>query len=119
MTVPRVIAPIVHRHTAIYPAATRLVNMVDIDLLDEPRAIDTHAHQPTAEFLHDAGGEMMRDAAGKFGTELETWGYEEMREEYHAAGIRHAVLLGWDAETNTGNPPVENDYVAAVRDDYR
>lgn len=84
----------------------------------ESRLIDTHAHQPTSEFLHDAGGEMMRDAADRFGTDLETWGYEEMREEYDAAGIGRAVLLGWDAETNTGNPPVPNDYVAAVRDEH-
>ncbi|ELY81605.1 amidohydrolase family protein [Natrinema gari] len=84
----------------------------------EQRLIDTHAHQPTAEFLEDAGGEMMQDAARKFGTDLETWGYEEMRAEYADAGIGRAVLLGWDAETNTGNPPVPNDYVAEVRDEY-
>ena len=85
---------------------------------DGPRAIDTHAHQPTEEFLHDAGGQMMRDAADRFGTNLETHGYDEMIEEYHEAGVGKAVLLGWDAETNTGNPPVHNDYVAAVRDEY-
>jgi hypothetical protein len=92
-----------------------------IDILaaeDEPRAIDTHAHQPTKEFLEDAGGEMMRDAAAKFGAEMETATYEEMIEEYHAAGIGRTVLLGWDAETNTGNPPVPNDYVAEVRNEY-
>ncbi|SFR66456.1 amidohydrolase family protein [Halogeometricum limi] len=88
------------------------------DMLDEPRIVDTHAHQPTAEFLEDAGGEMMRDAARKFGTEIETWEYETMREEYHEQGIARAVLLGWDAETNTGNPPVPNDYVAEVRDEF-
>jgi predicted TIM-barrel fold metal-dependent hydrolase len=86
--------------------------------VEDNRLIDTHAHQPTSEFLHDAGGEMMQDAAGKFGTELETWGYEEMVTEYHEAGIGRTVLLGWDAETNTGNPPVPNDYVAEVRDEY-
>jgi predicted TIM-barrel fold metal-dependent hydrolase len=79
---------------------------------------DTHAHQPTSEFLHDAGGEMMQDAAERFGTDLETWDYEEMISEYHDAGVGRAVLLGWDAETNTGNPPVPNDYVAEVRDDH-
>ncbi|ELY91932.1 amidohydrolase family protein [Natrinema altunense] len=84
----------------------------------EQRLIDTHAHQPTAEFLEEAGGKMMQDAARKFGTDLETWGYEEMRAEYADAGIGRAVLLGWDAETNTGNPPVPNDYVAEVRDEY-
>ncbi|WP_435194792.1 amidohydrolase family protein [Natronomonas sp. EA1] len=84
----------------------------------EPRAIDTHAHQPTAEFLEDAGGEMMQDAARKFGMDLDPWDYDAMVEEYHAAGIGKTVLLGWDAETNTGNPPVPNDYVAEVRDAY-
>ena len=83
---------------------------------DEPRAIDTHAHQPTSEFLHDAGGEMMEDAANRFGADLETWDYEAMIEEYHEVGIGRTILLGWDAETNTGNPPVPNDYVAEVRD---
>ncbi|SFB67568.1 hypothetical protein SAMN05444422_10155 [Halobiforma haloterrestris] len=87
-------------------------------VLEEPRAIDMHAHQPTSEFLHDAGGQMMRDAADRFGTELETDTYENMLEEYRAAGVDRAVLLGWDAETNTGNPPVPNDYVAEVRDEY-
>ncbi|WP_232688271.1 amidohydrolase family protein [Halobacterium zhouii] len=88
------------------------------DLLDEPRAIDTHAHQPTAEFLEDAGGQMMEDAANKFGTEMETWDYEAMIEEYHKAGVGRSILLGWDAETNTGNPAVPNDYVAEIRDEH-
>jgi predicted TIM-barrel fold metal-dependent hydrolase len=92
-----------------------------LDVLEgeaEPRAIDTHAHQPTAEFLNDAGGQMMADAADRFGADLETWDYETMIEEYHDAGIGRAVMLGWDAETNTGNPPVPNDYVAEVRDEH-
>jgi hypothetical protein len=90
-----------------------------IDILaDQPRAIDTHAHQPTEEFLHDAGGQMMQDAADRFGTDLETDTYENMIAEYREAGVGRAVLLGWDAETNTGNPPVPNDYVAKVRDEY-
>ncbi|WP_415380606.1 amidohydrolase family protein [Halosimplex sp. TS25] len=87
-------------------------------LAGEARAVDTHAHQPTSVFLEDAGGQLMRDAAGKFGTDLETWSYEEMVAEYREAGVGRAVLLGWDAETNTGNPPVPNEHVAEVRDDY-
>ncbi|POG56166.1 amidohydrolase family protein [Haloferax marisrubri] len=90
--------------------------MTVLDWVGEPRIIDTHAHQPTAEFLEDAGGEMMRDAANRFGAEMETWSYEEMIAEYREHNIGRAVLLGWDAETNTGNPPVPNDYVAEVRD---
>ncbi|MFC4408500.1 amidohydrolase family protein [Haloarchaeobius iranensis] len=85
---------------------------------DDPRIIDTHAHQPTEEFLFDAGGEMMQDAAERFGKEMVPNSYEEMVEEYRAVGIDRAVLLGWDAETNTGNPPVPNEYVAEVRDDH-
>lgn len=59
---------------------------------------------------------MMRDAANRFGAEMETWSYEEMIAEYREHNVGRAVLLGWDAETNTGNPPVPNDYVAEVRD---
>ena len=92
-----------------------MLNALDAD---DPRAIDTHAHQPTPEFLEDAGGRMMEDAANKFGTEMETWDYEEMISEYHEAGVGRSILLGWDAETNTGNPPVPNDYVAEVRDEH-
>lgn len=92
--------------------------MTELPGLADGRLIDTHVHQPTAEFLVDAGGEMMADAANKFGTEIETWDYDEMYDEYQESGIGHTVLLGWDAETNTGNPPVPNDYVAEVRDEY-
>ncbi|MDY6765439.1 MAG: amidohydrolase family protein [Halobacteria archaeon] len=95
--------------------------MSKIDILekeDEPRAIDTHAHQAADVFLRDAGGQMMKDAAKKFGTELETESYDEMIEKYHEAGVGKVVFLGWDAETNTGNPPVSNDYIAEVRDEY-
>jgi predicted TIM-barrel fold metal-dependent hydrolase len=89
-----------------------------LDGLDEPRIVDTHAHQPTDVFLHDAGGQMMEDAAEKFGADLESNSYEEMVEEFRESGVGRAVLLGWDAETNTGNPPVPNEHVADVRDDF-
>ena len=94
--------------------------MVESDLVDpdDPRIVDVHAHQPTAVFLEEAGGEMMADAAARFGREMETWGYGEMVAEYREHGIGRAVLLGWDAETNTGNPPVPNEHVADVRDEY-
>jgi len=92
--------------------------MVDLPGVEAGQVVDTHAHQPTATFLEEAGGQMMRDAADRFGTDLETWGYEEMVAEYREQGVGHAVLLGWDAETNTGNPPVPNDHVAEVRDEY-
>lgn len=93
------------------------LDVVD-DHPDEHPIIDTHCHQPTEEFLHDAGGLMMEDAAEKFGASIETDTYDNLIEEYHEVGIGRTVLLGWDAETNTGNPPVPNDYVAEVRDEY-
>jgi predicted TIM-barrel fold metal-dependent hydrolase len=96
------------------------MSKVDVvrDHPDENPIIDTHCHQPTEEFLHDAGGLMMEDAAETFGASIETDTYDSLIEEYHEVGIGRTVLLGWDAETNTGNPPVPNDYVAEVRDEY-
>lgn len=85
---------------------------------DEPRAIDVHAHPPTAEFLHQAGGEYMHDAADAFGADLDTLSFEEMKHAYRSAGIDRAVLLAWDAETTTGRPPVSNEYVAEARDSH-
>lgn len=91
---------------------------MDVDELGVERAIDVHAHPPTAGFLHEAGGDMMADAAARFGTDRETWSYDEMVAEYTDVGVDTAVLLAWDAETNTGNPPVTNEHVAEVRDEY-
>ena len=83
-------------------------------LEDGPRAIDVHAHPPTEEFLIEAGGEYMADAADGFGTELVTTTFDEMKAQYRDAGIDRAVLLAWDAETTTGRPPVTNEYVASA-----
>jgi predicted TIM-barrel fold metal-dependent hydrolase len=99
------------------PVAAQRAGVTATDALAEP-AIDTHAHQPTDLFLREAGGEMMADAARRFGTDLDPSTYEEMVAEYREAGVGRAVLLGWDAETNTGNPPVPNEHVAEVRDRY-
>ncbi len=92
--------------------------MASDDPLEAGRAIDVHAHPPTAEFLHEAGGAYMADAADAFGADLETHSLADMVTTYRDAGIDRAVLLAWDAETNTGRPPVTNEYVAAARDDH-
>jgi predicted TIM-barrel fold metal-dependent hydrolase len=91
---------------------------MDLADLGVDRAIDIHAHPPTDGFLQEAGGDMMADAAARFGTDRESWSYDEMVAEYADAGVDRAVLLAWDAETNTGNPPVPNEHVAEVRDEY-
>ncbi|MFW6449086.1 MAG: amidohydrolase family protein [Halobacteriota archaeon] len=87
-------------------------------LASEARAIDVHAHPPTAAYLRDAGGPYMADAAAGFGADLETASFVEMLETYRSAGVDRAVLLAWDAETNTGRPPVTNEYVAEARDEH-
>ena len=81
-------------------------------------AIDVHAHPPTEEFLVESGGKYQQHAVEYFGNELETWSIEEMVEEYEATPVDKAVLLGWDAETNTGLPPIPNEYIAETVDEY-
>ena len=60
-----------------------------------------------------AGGEYMAAGLRLFGNDKRTFTVEEMVEEYEAAGIV-GILLGWDAESNTGLPPLPNDRVAEV-----
>ena len=81
-------------------------------------AIDIHAHPPTEEFLIESGGKYQKHAVEYFGHELQTWSIEEMVEEYEQTSVEKAVLLGWDAETNTGLPPIPNEYIADVVDEY-
>ncbi len=42
---------------------------------------------------------------------------EEMAKDFLDAGVK-GILVGWDAETNTGQPRVSNDYLAKVVKDY-
>jgi predicted TIM-barrel fold metal-dependent hydrolase len=53
----------------------------------------------------------MADLCGHFKLDIKTRTIEEMAAEYE--GMR-GVLLAWDAETGTGQPPVTNDWVADV-----
>lgn len=82
------------------------------------RAIDIHVHPGTSEYVIDAGGEHMQQAYEYFGKDLQTIPLEETVQEYEDAGIETAVLFAWDAETNTGNPRVANEWVADVCDEY-
>jgi hypothetical protein len=77
------------------------------------RAIDVHVHLPTEDFMVRAGGKYMAAGLRFFGNTQRTFTIEEMVEEYEAAGMV-GVLLGWDAETHTGLPPLPNDRVAEV-----
>jgi len=42
---------------------------------------------------------------------------EEMAKDFLDAGVK-GILVAWDAETNTGQPRVSNDYLAKVVKDY-
>lgn len=82
-----------------------------------PRAspvIDVHAHPPTKEYLVDAGGHYHAHALAYFKRALKPKPLSRMVAEYERWGIDRAVLLGWDASTATGLPPVRNDTIAAA-----
>lgn len=80
--------------------------------------IDVHTHPPTEEFVVEAGGKYQRHAFEYFGNDLETWSLEDMVEEYEETSVDKAVLLGWDAETNTGLPAIPNEFIAEAVDEY-
>jgi predicted TIM-barrel fold metal-dependent hydrolase len=74
-------------------------------------AIDIHVHPSTHEYLVDAMGPFQAATERYFRTTIPVRSVDEMADEFRADGVT-AVLLGWDAETATGLPPVTNDYIA-------
>jgi predicted TIM-barrel fold metal-dependent hydrolase len=77
------------------------------------KPIDVHVHPPTEEFLFRSGGTYLEAAIRRFGGRVKPASLEEMAAEYRAAGIV-GIVLGWDAESSTGLPPLPNDYVAGI-----
>ncbi|MCA1812370.1 MAG: amidohydrolase family protein [Halobacteriales archaeon] len=77
-----------------------------------PRIVDAHTHPPVPAFLRDSGGAYVEAARAHFRIPLVPASMADMVRHYEGLGIGHAVLLGWDAERNTGLPPVPNDVVA-------
>ncbi len=82
--------------------------------------IDVHVHPPVEEWLYGSGGTQQQHAADYFGVDLEELvePLEDTVAKYEDCGIDTAVLFAWDAETNTGNPRLSNEWVAAACDDY-
>jgi len=76
-----------------------------------PRAIDVHVHPSTREWVDGAMGAFRPACEDYFHTHLPEHSVEEMADVFRAADVL-GVLLAWDAETSTGNPPVSNDFVA-------
>jgi len=75
------------------------------------RAIDVHVHPSTPEYVDDALGEFGPACEAYFHTELPHHSVEEMAAEFRKVDVL-GVLFAWDAETNSGLPPVTNDFVA-------
>ncbi|NOY84135.1 amidohydrolase 2 [hydrothermal vent metagenome] len=80
-------------------------------------AIDMHVHPGTKEYLVDSGGKYLKDALKYFHKEDVIVSLEEMARYYREVDML-GVLLAWDTETQTGLPPVTNDYVAAAVEKY-
>ncbi len=81
------------------------------------RAIDCHVHPSTSEYLEKAMGPFLEETRKFFKSEIPVRSEEEMARELAEADV-FGVLLGWDAETYTGLPPVSNDYIASVVDRF-
>ena len=75
------------------------------------RAIDSHVHPSTKEYLIDTKGPFTEATAKYFKTQIKVRTVDEMAQEFRDLDIK-AVLLGWDDETATGQPPLSNDFVA-------
>lgn len=82
------------------------------------RVFDCHVHLPTKEFLVDCGGEMVEHGLAYFGTKDPIRSIERMVDEFKAAGVEKALLLGWDAETATKRKGIPNDEIARLQSRY-
>jgi uncharacterized protein len=77
------------------------------------RAVDLHVHLPSPEWVEGSLGPYREPAERYFRTKVALRTAEELAETYEALDCV-AVLLGWDAETATGRPPLANDLVAEI-----
>jgi uncharacterized protein len=78
-----------------------------------PRAIDFHVHLPITEFMDVAIGKFRKATEEYFRSEVKLRDVEEIAAYYRDQDIV-GVLLAWDAETATGQPPLRNDTVADI-----
>jgi uncharacterized protein len=81
------------------------------------RAIDFHVHLPTSEWMEGSMGRYRESAERYFRRPVDLKSVEELAAEYESLDLM-GVVLGWDAETFTGMPPLKNDDVAAIAKDY-
>jgi predicted TIM-barrel fold metal-dependent hydrolase len=81
------------------------------------RAIDFHVHLPTPEWMEGSMGRYRESAEKYFRRSVELRTVAELAAEYESLDLM-GVVLGWDAETFTGMPPLKNDEVAAIAKDF-
>ena len=77
----------------------------------EIKAIDTHCHPSTAEYLEGSFGPIMQRTVEHFKSPIPTRTVDQMAEEYRKLGVM-ACVSGFDAETTMGTPPTSNDLIA-------
>ena len=77
------------------------------------RAVDLHVHLPVPEWVEGSLGPYREPAERYFRHPITLQTAEELAAAYQAADCV-GVLLGWDAESATGRPPLANDLVAEI-----
>lgn len=80
-------------------------------------AVDVHVHPGTKEDLVDSQGKFLDGITKTFRKPIEPKTIEQLAQDYKDMNM-FGVLLAWDAQTNTGNPPVSNDHVASIVKKY-
>lgn len=82
------------------------------------RVFDTHVHLPTKDFMVESGGAPVEHGLKYFGTKDPIRSVERMVQDLTGAGVTRALLLAWDAQTNTKRPPLSNDSVAKIAKEH-
>jgi uncharacterized protein len=81
------------------------------------RAIDFHVHLPTEEWIEQSMGPYRETSERYFRKTVELKTVEQLAAEYEVLDV-FGVILGWDAETFTGQRPLSNDDVARIAQEF-
>ncbi len=81
------------------------------------RAIDFHVHPPVDAWLDGSMRGYVEGAEAYFRSTVEHKTFGQIASEYEELDVL-AVLLAWDAETATGNPPLSNSDIAQACRDF-
>lgn len=81
------------------------------------RAIDFHVHLPTTQWIEGCLGPYRETSERYFRTKVDIKEVPEVAKEYEQWDL-FGVVLAWDAETFTGQPPLRNDDVAKVQEEF-